>query len=206
MQDLNGFKIVVRFEVDACLPSTPTPSILTNKYGVFDVNELSSTLAATSISSPSTSSAKFTPIPMGDNHILHVGRGGSVVPQSSLIELSTRSEKRLPDLRWEESFPQLFLSQTPYHYLGVHQSGRFIQVQKRQLGKDPELLMAQQTAQTNLKKLRVVLGLIREVVVDAGEEGRLSLVCRDGNLEVYDRKSDESRLPGSLMRQFKAPV
>lgn len=206
MQDLNGFKIVVRFEVDACLPSTPTLSKSTIKFGNFDVDDLSSTLAATSISSPSSSSTTLIPIPMGDKRTLHVGRGGSVVPQSSLIELSTRSEKRLPDLRWEESFPQLFLSQTPHHYLGVHQTGRFVQIQKRQMGKDPELLMAEKTAQKNLKKLRVVLGLIREVVVDAGENGRLSLVCRDGNLEVYDRKSDKSRLPGFLMRQFKAPV
>ncbi|KAE9396977.1 hypothetical protein BT96DRAFT_823934 [Gymnopus androsaceus JB14] len=200
--DLNGFKIVVRFEVDACLP--PTDPVV-DRNESFDVDQLASTLATTSISSPQRpQSTKFTSIPVGATRILQVAKGGSVTPQSSLIELTTRSQRRLADLRWEESFPQLFLSQTPYHYLGVHQSGRFVEVQKRDLGKDPELLKAEKMSEMNLKKLRVALELIREIVVDAGEEGRLSLVCRDGKLEVYERRSDTGCLPETFIRQFRA--
>ncbi|KAE9396969.1 hypothetical protein BT96DRAFT_1038298 [Gymnopus androsaceus JB14] len=91
-----------------------------------------------------------------------------------------------------------------FHYLGVHQSGRFIEVQKRELGKDPELLKAEKMSEMNLKKLRVALELIREIAVDAGKEGRLSLVCRDGKLEVYERRNDTGCLPEAFMRQFRA--
>ncbi|KAF9063294.1 hypothetical protein BDP27DRAFT_1335277 [Rhodocollybia butyracea] len=188
--DLNGLKVVVRFEVDACLP--PVVSSSTNRNRSSTIDDLTLALSSTSISSKSGPPVTFTSIPVGGALSLRVGEGGSVVPQTSLIELSTRSRKRLVDNRWKEDFPQLFLSQTPYHYLGAHDSGHFYEIQKRE-----------KTCQSSFTKLRGVLGLIREVAIDHGEQGRLSLVCRGGKLELYGRRDDNSLLPESLIRLFR---
>ncbi|KIK69991.1 hypothetical protein GYMLUDRAFT_150751 [Collybiopsis luxurians FD-317 M1] len=200
--DFNGLKIVLRFEVDACLPSSTSPIL--SKNASFDVDDLSRVFSAASISSANVNRPTYSSVNIGGMHTLRVGRAGSAVPQSSLIELSTRSQKRVAENRWREDFPQLFLSQTPYHFLGVHQSGRFIDVQKRQLKTSTDLVEAEKICQPAFQKLRIVLGLIQRLLMDAGEEGRLSIVCRNGMLAIYERKSETSLLSESFLRQFRA--
>lgn len=103
---------------------------------------------------------------------------------------------------WKELYPQLFLSQTPHHFLGVHQSGRFREVEKRKLGTDPDFLAVANQMQESLKKLRQALEMIQELVIEHGAKGRLSLVCEDGELKVYERESQASCLPKEFIARF----
>ncbi|KIJ67775.1 hypothetical protein HYDPIDRAFT_107268 [Hydnomerulius pinastri MD-312] len=58
----------------------------------------------------------------------------SLIPQSNLIEIKTRSYKK--DFNWTDIYPQLFLSQTAYLYVGFHDRGNFSPVEKIQLNSD----------------------------------------------------------------------
>lgn len=189
--------MVVRFEVDACFPS-PTAKRVTQAS--VNVEDLVDTLAGISLSParsvpmrPSASNTAFT---------LKIIDGGSYVPQSSIIELTTRSDKRQEEFDWKESYPQLLLSQTPHHFLAIHQRGRFHTVHKRKLGSS-ELELVDSAAQESLKMLRHLLQVIKEIVVQSGEIGRLSLVCQAGELKVFERISQESCLPDDVMEHFK---
>src|SRR5579872_25249 len=103
-QDFGGLTMVVRFEVDACLPFHPIlshhdtpPTLTTNKPTL-----------------------RFP-------HVAII-RAGSRVPQSHLIELKTYS--KAAGKSWSKSYPQLYLSQTPHIYYGNHKGGKFSEIKK----------------------------------------------------------------------------
>jgi hypothetical protein len=191
-QDLDGLKMVVRFEVDACLP----PARPAERKSV-GIDELTSTLSGMNLSSTSTS---VTSIDSGTPH-LKILRGGSLVPQTHLIELTTLSERRRAAFEWSELFGQMLLSQTPLLFMGIHRSGLFDRIERRVLGTS-DFADAERKAQENLKALRKALAAIQKVVVASGQRGRLSLVCRNGEMKVYSRSSSEECLPGAIMKRF----
>ncbi|TFK40515.1 hypothetical protein BDQ12DRAFT_679577 [Crucibulum laeve] len=208
--DLSGLKMVVRFEVDACLPteapatkkSTPSLGASTGK-SASNVDDLIDSLANVKISPTDSSSPSSIPSSATDSAVyLQVIKGGNQVPQSAIIELTTRSEARASQLDWAESFPQLFLSQTAHHFLAIHQRGRFIEIQKRKLT-SPELQKVASDIQPYLKKLRRILDDIKALVIKHGERGRLSLVCIDGDLKVYERSVQDSCLPDEVLARFE---
>lgn len=123
--------------------------------------------------------------------------------QSDIIELTTRSAKRVVDFDWVDAYPQLFLSQTPNHFLAAHTQGRFQTVTKRNI-KDAALKEIERSLQDNFKKLRVALTTIQNLVVEHGQRGRLTLVCQQGLLNVYERTSQESCLPDAILARFEA--
>lgn len=177
--------MVVRFEVDACLPlhsaksqrksarSTPPPSL-------------------------STPVIKKTAL-----HFPHVNviRAGSRVPQSHLIELKTHSTQS--GKGWANSYPQLFLSQTPHMYRGIHKNGRISEIKKFTLG-EPHLEPTDQKAQVGFKKLKVLLTTIQELVVKYGVDGRISLVCEGKELGLYQREGAGSCLPKYALALFRS--
>ena len=166
------------------------------------LDDLANTLAGLSIS-PSLSSQASSARSAGANgSTLTVIRGGSYNPQASIVELTTLSERRRENFEWSETFPQLFLSQTPHHFLGLHDRGKFITVEKRKLGSS-DLRVVEQNAQANLKALKRALELIKDIVVEGGQRGRLSLVCQNGEMKVYERIGQESCLPEEIMERFE---
>ncbi|KAG6845626.1 hypothetical protein H0H87_006679 [Tephrocybe sp. NHM501043] len=206
--DLNGLKLVVRFEVDACIPAvSPTTSPVASPAsptGDLDdiIGALSGVSLRTEAAAPSrsvTSSEASKAFPD-----IIVIPGGTVVPQSSIVELTTRSIHNALNFDWKESYPQLFLSQTAHHFLAVHARGRFEQINKRKL-ESPELKdIALREIQEDLKKLRRLLELIKVLVMKHGEQGRLSLVCQGGDLKVYERDNQASCLPDEVLQLFDA--
>ncbi|KAJ6474409.1 hypothetical protein C8R47DRAFT_1144045 [Mycena vitilis] len=195
--DLNGLKMVVRFEVDACIPAAAAkPSTARGKSAHID--DLADSLAGIKIASGSSAAAPAPEV----IHGLTVVEGGAVVPHSSIVELTTRTNRRAAEFDWTDAYPQLFFSQTPHHFLAVHYRGRFTAVNKRKLG-DSELLANERQIQPSLKKLRGALDTIRALVVEHGERGRLTLVCRGGKLEVFKRTSSASCLPEEVMARFE---
>ena len=137
--DFDGLKMpVVRFEVDGCLRSDqPGPKATIRKSRIDDDDleaALSGALSGLSIGTSSrstTTSETQSPLTSTDLKII---RAGAQVPQSSLFEMTTRSEISAANFDWGDAFPQLYLPQTPNHYLAVHRTGRFSSIAKRKIG------------------------------------------------------------------------
>jgi hypothetical protein len=199
-QDFGGFNMIVRFEVDACLSQPTTKSQMASKTQSIDhVDALTDAMSKFSLSSASRTKVQTHE----DNYGLRIRQAGSYVPQSHIIELTTVSMGRREKFDWAEAYPQLFLSQTPHHFLAVHSRGRFNTVEKRNLDSS-DLSQVEKTAQTALWKLRQALGVIKDIVVEHGKAGRLSLVCQEGEMKVYERSSDVSCLPEDILKRFEA--
>ncbi|KAF7300427.1 hypothetical protein HMN09_00926400 [Mycena chlorophos] len=220
--DFRGIKIVMRFEVDACVPGPAGPT----RPGDTGLDDLTSRLANMrvnngtrgrgtfspnnraqnnfpSVSSLTSTRATASPEPFTASHGLTIIEGGpsSRVSHSQLLELTTRSTFRANAMDWHENYPQLWLSGTPYHHLGVHNRGRFERIVKRQLG-GPEFDQVRRDVMPSMRKLRTVLGEVIGLVKAHGARGRLTLVCRDGRLGVYERESMESCLPEEMLERF----
>jgi hypothetical protein len=177
--DLGGLLMVVRFEVDAFIPS-----------GQRDEVDDESFLEA--FSALTVTGAPIAMKPGG----LTIRRGGQMVPQSSLIELTSSRQ-----LNWPEQYPQLYLSQTPWMYKASHREGEFQTVSKVELG-SPELKVVAEKSKVKFERLRDALQTIKDIVVKAGPEGRLSFVLEDKELQVYDRESPSSCLTTDAMALF----
>lgn len=189
--DLNGLKMVVRFEVDACLPPTRTRKSL--DAAVDDVSDLLAAVNLTSSSNTtSTSQSQYS---------LNVVSGGYEAKSPTIMELTTRFEGRVAEFDWKDKYMQLFISQTPHHVLAVHNRGRFSEIRRTKLT-DPQMRELEKELQPDLKALRKALDVIRKLVIDYGQRGRLSLVCKGGVMQVYSRTSQESSLPDHMMALF----
>jgi hypothetical protein len=198
-------KVVVRFEVDACLPSQGSGPKAIGKPRVDDDDDpeaaLLGALSGLSIGTNTRSGTVSSPSPLTSTD-LKILRAGTQVPQSGLIEMTTRSEISAAQFDWADAYPQLYLSQTPHHYLAVHRSGTFFKVTKREIGKK-DLVAIENKAQPGFKKLRKLLGEIQTRVKAGGTNGRISLVCKDGTLKVHERTNEESCLPEDLLTLFE---
>lgn len=186
--------MVVRFEVDACVAQNE-PSASGSRLKS-DIDELTQMLSNVSVAEAKTT----VTIPLSRNRTLTVKRGGQSVPQNSLLELATVSHKRLDAYDWDHHFPQLYVSNTPQHYLGVHDRGRFIEYQKRRTS---EMKGDIARVSRNLRKLKNLLETIQEIVVEHGKSGRLSLVRVGTGIDVYNRSSQASCLPEAYMKKFE---
>ena len=205
--------MVVRFEVDACLPSNdPKPKATIGSHFADDSDDdddddddddeaLLGALSGLSIGTSSQSTTMTSPSPLTSSD-LKIFRAGTRVPQSDLIELTTRSEISAANFDWNDAYPQLYLSQTPHHYLAVHRSGTFFSIAKRRIG-ERDLVMIESRTQPAFRKLRKILGEIQTMVKKGGTNGRISLVCKDGVLKVHERISRESCLPKDSLALFK---
>lgn len=201
-------KIVVRFEVDACLPSQSSDPKARGKPHADDDDDpeglsLLGALSGLSIGKSIHSDVmpSSPPLTFTDLKIL---RAGTQAPQSDLIEVTTRSEISAASFDWADAYPQLYLSQSPHHYLAVHRTGTFFKITKREIGKQ-DLVKIEAKAQPGFKKLRKLLGEIQTRVKKGGADGRVSLVCKGGVLKVHERISTESCLPGDLLALFESP-
>ena len=180
--------MVVRFEVDACIETS------------FDDAGFCKATGRKTVSSPLLP-LRQTSFGTTSGVDVDVIRAGQLVPQSSLMEMTTRSKRFANQYRWEENYPQLYLSQTPHHVLGIHDGGLFHRTETRMLD-DEEMRAIHTQSEDAFKKLRALLGTIQGLVVAYGKEGRLSLVCNRGLLAVYEREDRESCLPEVVMNRF----
>lgn len=145
-------------------------------------------------------SSSLWPSPSVSDNTIRVIRGGVEVPQSSLIKIKTRSTKSVKGFDWTGTYIQLLLGQTPNLFIGIHDSGAFYEVQETTLD-SPKFEAASRKTQDALKKLRRLLDEIREVLM-YHKTGRLSLVCKKGELSFYERESRHSFLPDAILARF----
>lgn len=203
-----GLNMVVRYEVDACLPSASPKKHASRASQSSNPDDLADALAGLNITSSKPANTLAVALPLSPQAssasppLLRIVHAGAEQPQESIIELTTRSENYIHKLNWAEIFPQLYLSQTPHFYTGVHSAGRFFEVREQRLD-GLEMVSQREKAETGLRKLGKVLKMIQEIVVKHGKAGRLSLVCEEGTLKVYEWVSVQSCLPAEVMRRFE---
>ena len=173
--------MVVRCEVDAFIPSSQTSLNSVNDDASNALNTLKMKECAN----------------FAESGGLTIRYGGHVVPHSSLIELKSSAK-----IKWPETYPQLWLSQTPWLYKASHNDGQFHTLNKTAL-ESPELAEIAEKSKVRFERLRDALRTIKDIVVDAGLQGRLSFVLERGELKVYDRASKKSCLPSDAMALFK---
>ena len=187
--------MVVRFEVDACI----SPAIQEPRGPIHNpIDQLAEGLSTVSIS-------KSTPAAQSQTSMnpLLIMKGGTKLPQSALVKIQTRSKTNKHPVDWQESYPRLFLAQMHHHFLGIHSRGQFHTCEKRELALDVEDIFKESRAQNSLKVLRRALEVIQQIVIQGGQRGRLSLVCQNNELRVYERYSQASFLPDDVMERFE---
>ncbi len=162
---MGGMKLVVRFEVDGCI--------------LEDIGSEQTSMPTNSSTSPSSDTA---PGPVT------IVSGGAVVPDSSIIEIS--SKKQGVPGSWRKRYEQMFFSQTPAIYVGTHTNGNFTSITKKTMR---ELDYVRQNMQPNLRQLCVAMTDIRNRLLDAHK--RVSLVCKDHQLKVYEIVEEGMGLP-----------
>ncbi|KAG9033458.1 hypothetical protein FS837_002458 [Tulasnella sp. UAMH 9824] len=183
--DLDGVKILLRFEVDARLDIQEDSSDSNDEVDSL-VDALSSLLT-----SPSKGPVRDTSLFAG----LTVKPSGNkaMIPQSSIIKLKTRISTR--PLNLDDVGPQIYLSQIPYLYLAKHTRGQFQPAQR--------ILPDTEKIELQLGRLREALLNIVEVVREQAQGEGLCLICVDRKLELYKRKPGTGREVGwEIMSKF----
>ncbi|KAI0642899.1 hypothetical protein C8Q79DRAFT_1012907 [Trametes meyenii] len=215
--DFGGLKMVVRFEVDACTAPQPTSTTATRRASATasqapprrstdndapNVDSLAEVLAGLGVSSTAVDP---TPSPNTAASMVSVIRAGTQVPQDAIVELVTRADRFVHQFDWEEKYPQLLLSYTPHLFLGIHNRGLFDRVEKYSLG-GAELrhVESDPNIQATFRRLVSVLRTIQNLVKEHGKRGRLTLVCQNGVLGVYERTTDAGVLPDAELLRFGA--
>jgi len=198
--DMLNMKMIVRFRVDACLPSLDSSTIAMS----IDDSDQADALGDVNIQQPSTSTPATSPG-------INIVRAGTQVPQDALVEMISRSVFYLDQLDWNEVYPRLALSQIPSLRLGVHQRGEFIELREWQLdghgaqvdagtprqqswaqkGADVlDLSVQRQETAVQIVRLAKVLQDVQTLAIarGSGPAGSFSLVCENGELRVYARE------------------
>ncbi|KAI0770637.1 hypothetical protein C8Q74DRAFT_1317829 [Fomes fomentarius] len=213
--DLDGLRMVVRFEVDACLPPAENGACESSESSESSVGAKSASADSLGNTVPTeiesltdimsnlnvTSENETSPAQSNDITVI---RAGSQIPQSSIVELVTRSVKYIDEFDWQEQYPQLLLSWTPHLFLAVHDRGTFERMVKHELG-TTELrhIEASTRVQSSFQKLVETLKTIQALVMEHGRRRRLSLVCQpDGTLNVFECTSEQGCLPDSELERF----
>jgi len=125
-QDMLDMKMVVHFEVDACLPTEDPGTELATETGPTPAGDsLADALGGITLSSAASPSSSPTTI--------HVLRAGTHIPQDALLELATRKASSVKYLDWNELYPQLALAQVPTLPLGVHERSRVTELHEWQI-------------------------------------------------------------------------
>ncbi|KAH9831407.1 uncharacterized protein C8Q71DRAFT_782416 [Rhodofomes roseus] len=144
-----GLTMVVGFEVDAYIASGNPSGPLTVEEATFSPNNLR------------------TDVP--HKPYVDVIHAGSQVPQENLVEIKTGKK-----IRWKETYPQLFLSQTPHLFAASHEQGQFHQI-RRLTTNDPEMRELAAGFQGDFSRLRNALVLSRDALRRHKQSARLSL-------------------------------
>ena len=125
----------------------------------------------------------------------------SLVPQSDLIEVKTRSMYREPN--WRDIYPQLYLSQTAWLYMARHSGGAFEPIEKISLTGD-EMKPHAEMMYRSFGKLKNLLKEVLRVVREQGEGVPLSLVRQGGTLSLWRRKAGSGKALGEeITSKFK---
>ena len=182
--------MLVRYEVDAC---STTVSGLASSATTIDA--LTDRLSGLSVG---TSSAGSTV-----RNGISIVRAGELVPQSSIIEIKSKSAARFTGVDWDDYLPQFVLSGTPRLVIGLHNRGTFASVLHKRSDGDAEVLAERRKLDAKLRLLRKLLGTVIAIAKEkVNQKKKLSLVYRDRVLRLYEKSTTQSCLPQEWMDRF----
>ncbi|KAK0506822.1 hypothetical protein EDD18DRAFT_1343282 [Armillaria luteobubalina] len=183
--DFDGLKMVVRFEVDACVVLEDLP--------LASVDEL-----ATEVASKATlSEPPISTYVVDETTSLTVLAAGKAIANESTVELAT--VKTGNAMQWKEKYLQLYFSQTPELFIGKQKNGCFTEVSRKDM---QSLSYVGDNVQKRLRMLGKALHNIQALVAESGSAGRLSLIGRDKELLVFRRVASDSCLPNEYLKRF----
>lgn len=186
-QDLSGLKMVVRFEVDACLPFGKAGS------GGNAVTHHATALGGLS-SAPAVQSKNYAG--------LVVRSGGITVAQDRLVELKTRSRRSNPVNMFDKLVPQLLLSQTPHYFIAPYSpNGTVDRIMARD---EADITRRQAALQPALRRLHTALAAIQARLMEVKPGQKMSLVSRAGVLSLYQGNRASEGLSKHVLRRFNA--
>ncbi|KAI0352575.1 hypothetical protein OH77DRAFT_1408763 [Trametes cingulata] len=181
----------------------PAPPRATEQNRWTDNNDAAAMWGVTSNNDPAAWGVEPASIGEADTFVpaadLTVIRGGTLLPQTSIIELATRSAQYVNLTKIEDTFLQLFLTQTPVNLLAVHTRGSFDRIERQELDspefdKVREDPLVQRTLKQLVAFLREIQGMLK------GNVAKLSLVCEKGKLRVFNRVGDDDQLVADFSR------
>ncbi|KIJ62271.1 hypothetical protein HYDPIDRAFT_30535 [Hydnomerulius pinastri MD-312] len=178
-----GIKLLLRCTVDACTESD-----------IDDDDLFLASFSSLSIRGGGNGSAQKPPPPPLHGLNVKLTSPRTVIPQSDLIEIKTRSAYR--ELDWDEIYPQLYLSQTAYLFIARHDRGTFRPVEKIELDGDDMKAHAKEAEET-IFKLKVLLEDILKAVREEGAGSPTTLVCQDGTLTLWKREEGTGNTLGT---------
>lgn len=183
---LCGIQCIVRFEVDACTHAGPVD----DDPSPDEDDGLSSLLGSVTIEPKSD---------VSDPGTVHVVKGGTLVPQSSVLEIKTRAATR--GLSIADVMPQLWFSDTQALAVGYHRRGRFGTVIPMRL-ETGELETWECNNAINLGKLVALIGIIIKEMEKA-DGGRCVIQgLRNGTLVIKKSTTLGDCLPADLKAKF----
>jgi len=189
--EFGGMKVMMRFEVDACLPAPSIP----------DLDDLTKGLDGLSLAKKKEKECNSDDDPATLTGLVRIVPTGELVSQDRLVEVTTRSEKTFSNLNWGDPYPQIYLSQTPHLHVAVHKFGTFAVIHKYKLG-EGKMKDVHARLEDGFHRLAALLGVIVAKQREAGPDERLTLVCQKGVLKVHENYSGISCLPDELLTLF----
>ena len=217
-------KMVVRFEVEACLPTSTGSNDQDTRTA--SVDDLADALNGMTIKRRTPATTKTTSS-SSSSPIINIVQAGTQVPQEALVKVVTRPANSFGKLKWNELYPQLALSQTPTLHLGLHKQSVITQVHEWQLdGRSrtgtrtggtttgttaPDISAHRRETAVQIVRLAKLLENVQKLAITRGPgaAGSFSLVCENGELRVYARKKDagaKSCLPPDVLARFEDPT
>lgn len=128
-------------------------------------------------------------------------KAGTLVPQSSIMELKSRSTRATMD--WKAVWPQVFFSGTQTTMLGLHERGKFVTMEKKTLDEMEEYA---EEAKVGLGQLVQALKQIKAVVISRGRGPGVALIFRNGEnsyIEVYEKDNNDPAISPELRSRFE---
>lgn len=187
--------MLVRSVVEACEVSVPkAEASKASASAGTDVDDLTALLSGLSVQKASPHTIDRSGI-----NIIH---SGELVPQSSILEIKTKSAFNFKGIDWDDYLPQLVLSQIPHLVVGLHDRGLFHTVTHKKMD-DSDVVAEKRKLDSKLRLLRDLLETIRRLVKGRGKDKRYALVYRDRELRMYEKESSESCLPQEWMARFE---
>lgn len=165
-QSFGGLQMMVRSEIDACAdPLLLSSSPFSHKF----------------TTTPAVGIAQDPQL-----HPLTIEHSGQSVQQCSIIEISTKVSHKIAYLHYGEIYSQMFWSQIPRLYVGLHRMGNFTGVKKISLEEVLERVGAD-LAKERMQKTKV---LIEEILaLMEGRDGEtVQLVFERGVLQAFGSK------------------
>ncbi|KAI5848346.1 hypothetical protein BZA05DRAFT_475411 [Tricharina praecox] len=172
---LGGLRLLVRFEVDACIGEEEA--------------------AAEEVELEPPREVPVTPTGV------RIVPGGVLVPEESIVELKSKAKGK----RYIRQAEQLWFSRTPILIIGYHEGGgNIVEVEQRDVEKTGWLEKWELTNTEKLQKLVRALEMLRTVMVVRGGRFAVVTQKRQSALSVYEmQKSSQFGLPEDIKAGWK---